>query len=109
MREAFNPKLLEMLTAKAAGKPITPETVKKMVQEDLPEPQKTVMMQVLAEHRGEVLHRDQILEKAWGYVKGLNTRTVDNHVVKVRQQIEDDPNNPRYLVTAHGIGYKLAV
>lgn len=68
-----------------------------------------VIMQVFARHRGEVLSRGRLLEEAWGYSRELNTRTVDNHIVKIRQQIEDDPNNPRYLVTVHGIGYKLAV
>ena len=68
-----------------------------------------VIMQVFARHRGEVLSRERLLEEAWGYSRELNTRTVDNHVVKIRQQIEDDPNNPRLLVTVHGVGYKLAV
>jgi DNA-binding response OmpR family regulator len=68
-----------------------------------------LIMQVFARHRGEVLSREQLLHEAWGYSRELNTRTVDNHVVKIRQQIEDDPNNPRYLVTVHGVGYKLAV
>jgi DNA-binding response OmpR family regulator len=68
-----------------------------------------IIMKVFAQHRGEVLSREQLLEEAWGYSREINTRTVDNHVVKIRQQIEDDPNNPKYLVTVHGIGYKLAV
>ena len=68
-----------------------------------------VIMQVFARHRGEVLSREQLLQEAWGYSRELNTRTVDNHVVKIRQQIEDDPNSPRFLLTVHGVGYKLAV
>ena len=68
-----------------------------------------MILRVFARHRGEVLSREQLLEEAWGYSRELNTRTVDNHVVKIRQQIEDDPNNPRYLLTVHGMGYKLAV
>ena len=68
-----------------------------------------VIMQVFARRRGEVLSRERLLEEAWGYSGDLNTRTVDNHVVKIRQQIEDDPNNPRFLLTVHGVGYKLAV
>ena len=68
-----------------------------------------VILQVFARHRGAVLSREQLLEEAWGYSRELNTRTVDNHIVKIRQQIEDDPDRPRYLVTVHGIGYKLAV
>jgi DNA-binding response OmpR family regulator len=68
-----------------------------------------LILAVFARHRGAVLSREQLLEEAWGYSRDLNTRTVDNHVVKIRQQIEDDPNRPRYLVTVHGVGYKLAV
>lgn len=68
-----------------------------------------LVLQVFARHRGEVLSREQLLQEAWGYSRELNTRTVDNHVVKIRQQIEDDPNHPRFLVTVHGVGYKLAV
>ena len=67
------------------------------------------ILQVFARHSGKVLSRERLLEEAWGTQRELNTRTVDNHVVKLRKQIEDDPNHPRYLVTVHGIGYKLAV
>ena len=68
-----------------------------------------VILQVFARHRGDVLSREQLLGEAWGLPRELNTRTVDNHIVKIRQAIEDDPNRPRYLGTVHGIGYKLAV
>jgi DNA-binding response OmpR family regulator len=68
-----------------------------------------VILQVFARHRGDVLSREQLLSEAWGLSRELNTRTVDNHIVKIRQAIEEDPNRPRYLVTVHGIGYKLAV
>ena len=67
------------------------------------------ILQVFARHRGQVVSREQLLEQAWGASRDLNTRTVDNHIVKIRKQIEEDANNPRYLVTIHGIGYKLAV
>lgn len=67
------------------------------------------ILQVFARHRGQVVSREQLLEEAWGASRDLNTRTVDNHIVKIRKQIEEDANNPRYLVTIHGIGYKLAV
>jgi len=68
-----------------------------------------LILHVFARHAGEVLSREQLLQEAWGYSRELNTRTVDNHIVKIRQQIEDDPNHPRYLLTIHGVGYKLAV
>ncbi len=68
-----------------------------------------MVLQVFARHRGEVISREKLLGEAWGGSRELNTRTVDNHVVKIRKAIEDDPNSPRFIVTVHGVGYKLAV
>ena len=67
------------------------------------------MLRVFARHAGEVVNRDTLLDEAWGYEDGTNTRTVDNHVVKLRRAIEDTPDRPRWLVTVHGAGYKLDV
>ncbi len=65
------------------------------------------ILRVLALHRGEVVSRETLLEEAWGYEGAVNTRTVDNHVVKLRKLIEDEPDKPIYLVTVHGAGYRL--
>jgi DNA-binding response OmpR family regulator len=54
-----------------------------------------------------VLTRDMILNSVWGYASFPNTRTVDAHVVKLRQKLEADPNVPRHLVTVHGVGYRF--
>ena len=54
-----------------------------------------------------VLSRDQILNAVWGYQSYPNTRTVDAHVVKLRQKLEPDPASPRYLLTMHGFGYRF--
>ncbi len=67
-----------------------------------------LVLEVLARYRGEVVPREQLLEEAWGYERNLNTRTVDNHVVKIRQAIEEDPEQPRHVLTVWGVGYKLA-
>jgi DNA-binding response OmpR family regulator len=67
------------------------------------------ILRVFVERRGEVVSREDLLETVWGASRNLNTRTVDNHIVKIRKQIEDDANQPRYLLTVHGIGYKLAI
>ena len=56
-------------------------------------------------HRGEVVSRDSLLDTVWGYRSFPNTRTVDAHIGKLRQKIEDDPGDPRHLLTVHGIGY----
>jgi DNA-binding response OmpR family regulator len=53
------------------------------------------------------LTRDMILNSVWGYEFFPNTRTVDAHVAKLRQKIEDDSNAPRHLLTVHGIGYRF--
>jgi DNA-binding response OmpR family regulator len=53
------------------------------------------------------LTRDMILNSVWGYESYPNTRTVDAHVVKLRQKLEPDPNAPRFFVTVHGVGYRF--
>ena len=50
---------------------------------------------------------DMILNSVWGYDSFPNTRTVDAHVVKLRQKLEPDPNVPRHFVTVHGVGYRF--
>src|SRR6202035_2367138 len=53
------------------------------------------------------LTRDMILNSVWGYQSFPNTRTVDAHVVKLRQKLEPDPNLPRHFLTVHGVGYRF--
>jgi DNA-binding response OmpR family regulator len=53
------------------------------------------------------LTRDMILNSVWGYEFFPNTRTVDAHVVKLRQKLEAEPNVPKHFVTVHGIGYRF--
>ena len=53
------------------------------------------------------LTRDMILNSVWGYQSFPNTRTVDAHVVKLRQKLEPDPNTPRHFLTVHGVGYRF--
>ncbi len=53
------------------------------------------------------LTRDMILNSVWGYQFFPNTRTVDAHVVKLRQKLEPDPNSPRHFLTVHGVGYRF--
>ena len=54
-----------------------------------------------------VLSRDVILNSVWGYESYPNTRTVDAHVVRLRQKLEPDPATPRHFVTVHGVGYRF--
>jgi DNA-binding response OmpR family regulator len=53
------------------------------------------------------LTRDMILNSVWGYESYPNTRTVDTHVVKLRQKLEPEPNVPRHFLTVHGVGYRF--
>jgi DNA-binding response OmpR family regulator len=58
-------------------------------------------------HEGEVLSRDKLLDAVWGYPGSPVTRTVDTHIAKLRKKIEDNPNDPRHIVTVHRVGYKF--
>jgi len=58
-------------------------------------------------HQGETLSRDRLLEQVWGYDRFPTTRTVDAHVVHLRQKIEPKPDEPRFILTVHGTGYKF--
>ncbi len=60
-----------------------------------------------ADHAGMVLSRDQLLERVWGYEYLGDSRLVDAHVRRLRVKIEDHPDDPRLIVTARGIGYRL--
>ncbi|MEW6127904.1 MAG: response regulator transcription factor [Acidobacteriota bacterium] len=65
------------------------------------------ILKYFIEHRGEVLTRDQLLDSVWGYESFPLTRTVDTHIAKLRQKIEDDPGNPNFIITVHRVGYKF--
>jgi DNA-binding response OmpR family regulator len=62
----------------------------------------------LASHPRRVFSRDQLMSRVWGYAAALDTGTVTVHVRRLREKIEDDPSQPRYLQTVWGIGYRLA-
>ena len=58
-------------------------------------------------HPGEALTRDRLLEDVWGYDRFPTTRTVDAHIVRLRQKVEPKPEEPRFILTVHGTGYKF--
>jgi two-component system alkaline phosphatase synthesis response regulator PhoP len=58
-------------------------------------------------HPGEALSRDRLLEDVWGYDRFPTTRTVDAHIVRLRQKVEPRPEEPRFILTVHGTGYKF--
>jgi two-component system alkaline phosphatase synthesis response regulator PhoP len=59
-------------------------------------------------HPGQSLSRERLLEAVWGYEAHTNTRTVDAHLVRLRQKLEPIPEQPRFFLTVHGTGYKFA-
>ncbi len=65
------------------------------------------LLKYFLEHRGETLSRDRLLEEVWGYDRFPTTRTVDTHIVRLRQKIEAKPDEPRFILTVHGTGYRF--
>ncbi len=67
------------------------------------------ILQYLHANSERPVSRDELLTRVWGYAKNLDleTRTVDIHIAKLRRKIEEDPANPRYLITVRGRGYRL--
>src|SRR5919206_147054 len=70
-------------------------------------PREFKMMRYFAERRGEVVTREQLLDHVWGYEGLPLTRTVDMHIAKLRQKIEDTPSDPHHIITVHRVGYKF--
>jgi DNA-binding response OmpR family regulator len=65
------------------------------------------MLRLLAESPGQPISRERFLDVVWGYGAFPTTRTVDNHVASLRSKLEKNPEQPRWLRTVHGVGYKL--
>ena len=66
------------------------------------------LLRYLVDHRGNVVSRDELLEAVWEYQPGVSSRTIDVHVAWLRQKLEDNPQNPRYIHTVRGVGYRFA-
>jgi len=63
------------------------------------------ILRVLITNKGEPISRNRLLDEVWGYELYPTTRTIDNHIVKLRQKVEDDPHDPAHILTVHGMGY----
>jgi two-component system alkaline phosphatase synthesis response regulator PhoP len=66
------------------------------------------LLRYFIEHRGDTLTREQLLQDVWGYHSTPNTRTVDVHIAWLRQKLEEDPKQPRWILTVHRYGYRFA-
>jgi DNA-binding response OmpR family regulator len=65
------------------------------------------ILHYLYKNAGNTVHRDDLMSNVWGINYDITTRTVDNFILKLRQKIETDPNNPKIILTVHGVGYKM--
>jgi two-component system, OmpR family, alkaline phosphatase synthesis response regulator PhoP len=66
-----------------------------------------MILKVLAEHAGQIVSREDLLERVWGYDVFPSTRTVDNFILRLRKRFEKDPANPRHFLTVWGVGYRF--
>jgi DNA-binding response OmpR family regulator len=64
-------------------------------------------LEFLAKNAERVISRDELLNEVWGYQNYPCTRTVDNHILRLRQKLESDPSHPSHLLTVHRMGYKF--
>jgi len=83
------------MVATRGGKPVTMTT------------QEFKLLKYLASSPGRVISREELLNEVWGYQNYPSTRTVDNHILRLRQKLEPDPATTRFLLTMHGAGYKF--
>ncbi len=67
------------------------------------------ILHYLYSNSGKTVDRDDLMSKVWGIDYDITTRTVDNFILKLRQKIEADPNNPKIILTVHGVGYKMII
>jgi len=65
------------------------------------------VLRYLIGQQGRVVSRNDLLDKIWGYEKYPTTRTIDNHILKLRKKIENDPNHPEHILTVYGGGYRF--
>jgi DNA-binding response OmpR family regulator len=72
-------------------------------------PQEFKALKFLAHNVGRVVSREELLDEVWGYQNYPTTRTVDNHILRLRQKLEKDPANPAHFKTVHGAGYKFVL
>lgn len=65
------------------------------------------VLKFLKDHQQEIVSRDELLKNIWKYDEFPTTRTVDNFILRLRQKIETNPNDPKIILTVHGMGYKM--
>lgn len=71
-------------------------------------PREYELLVFLIQADGAIVSREHVMDVVWHYVPGLTSRTVDQHVARLRHKLEDDPAEPRYILTARKAGYRFA-
>jgi DNA-binding response OmpR family regulator len=70
-------------------------------------PREVAILTLLHERRGEAVDRDTLLDRCWGMDYFPESRTLDQHIAKLRKKLCDDPSEPRVLETVRGVGYRF--
>ncbi|MDX1285288.1 MAG: response regulator transcription factor [Draconibacterium sp.] len=65
------------------------------------------LLKYLVKNRGRVINRDELLDEVWGKDVVVSPRTIDTHMANLRKKIEEDPNNPKLIISVRGVGYKI--
>ena len=68
-----------------------------------------MLMKLLVERLNQVVSREEILERVWGYRFSTSSRTIDNFIVRLRRYFEEDPKDPQYIHSVRGVGYRLSL
>jgi two-component system alkaline phosphatase synthesis response regulator PhoP len=68
-----------------------------------------MILKVLSEHAGEIVPREDILDKVWGFEVFPSTRTIDNFIVRLRKRFERNPEAPAHFHTVRGVGYRFTI
>jgi two-component system alkaline phosphatase synthesis response regulator PhoP len=66
-----------------------------------------MLMKLLVERRNQVVSREEILERVWGYRFSTSSRTIDNFIVRLRRYFEPDPKEPKWIHSVRGVGYRF--
>lgn len=88
---------------------VVPEKYEAFIGEEKLEltPKEFELLSLMVSHQGKVFTREALLEKVWGYEYSGDTRTVDVHIRHLRQKLRDDSNDPEYIETVRGVGYRF--
>jgi two-component system alkaline phosphatase synthesis response regulator PhoP len=68
-----------------------------------------MLLKLLVERQNQVVSREEILERVWGYRFSTSSRTIDNFIVRLRRYFEDNPKQPVYIRSVRGVGYRLDI